>query len=175
MKSSLIRQRTSLQDSILEELNKQMAIEAHSCAAYLSMSAWCHVQGLVGCAHYFKKQSGEEREHQLRLFDYVTSMGALAVSPEVRGVEANFEGLRSIFEMALDMEIEITERFNFMTELCHKNKDYQTAKFLQWYLDEQMEEEENARRCLELFDLITPANDGLYQIDKAVAKLNAAE
>lgn len=82
MKSSLIRQRTSLLDSILEELNKQMAIEAHSCAAYLSMSAWFDIQGLVGCAHYFKKQSGEEREHQLRIFDYVTNMGALAVSPK---------------------------------------------------------------------------------------------
>jgi ferritin len=170
MKTSVIRLKTSLQDSVLDLLNKQMGMEAHSCASYLSMSAWCYAQGLVGCGAYFKKQSGEEREHLLRLFDYVCDMGGMAVSPEVKGIEANFEGLRDIFMKALEMEIAITESFNHITEHCHKNKDFQTAKFVQWYLNEQMEEEQQARRCLEIYDLI---GSDLFRIDKEIAKLTA--
>ena len=175
MKTSTIRLKTSLQDAILDALNKQMAVEAHSCAAYLSIAAWCHAQGLVGCATYFKKQSGDEREHMLRLFDYVCETGGLAVSPEVKGIRSEFEGLRGAFLTALDMEIAITENFNKLTELCHKNRDFQTAKFLQWYLNEQLEEEQQARRCIEIYDLIGPESGGLYKIDKEIVKLLDAE
>lgn len=175
MTTSTIRLKTSLQDTILDALNTQMAVEAHSSAAYLAMSAWCHAQGLTGCATYFKKQSGEEREHMLRLFDYICEMGGTAISPEVKGIESNFAGLRDAFLKALDMEIVITENFNKLTELCHKNRDFQTAKFLQWYLTEQMEEEQQARRCIEIYDLVGPENGGLYKIDKEIVKLATAE
>ncbi len=175
MQTSVIRIRTSLQDSILDILNKQIAMEAHSSASYLSMSAWAYAQGLSGCGYYFKKQSGEEREHMMRLFNYITEMGGMAISPEVTGIESNFTGLRDIFLMALEMEIKITESFNNMTLQCHNAKDFQTAKFLQWYLDEQMEEEKNARRLLEIYDLIGTEDGGLYRIDKEVEKLKRNE
>jgi ferritin len=171
MKTSVIRLKTSLQDSVLELLNEQMGMEAHSSASYLSMSAWCYAQGLIGCGSYFKKQSGEEREHMLKLFDYVADAGGLPVSPEVTKIERSFEGLRDILVKALEMEIGITQNFNRITEHCHKIKDYQTAKFVQWYLDEQREEEQQARRCLEIYDLIGIEQDGLWRIDKEIHKL----
>ena len=68
MNTSVLRLKTSLQDSVLDLLNEQIAMEAHSEASYLSMSAWCYAQGLVGCGEFFKKQSGEEREHMMKLF-----------------------------------------------------------------------------------------------------------
>src|SRR5678815_579286 len=163
--TSVLRQRTSLQDSVLDILNKQMGVEAHSSALYLSMSAWCYAQGLRGCGEYFRKQAAEEREHMMKIFNYIAHAGALAISPEITKVERGFEDLRSILVMALDQEIEITENFNKMTELCQKARDYQTAKFLQWYLEEQFEEEQQARRCIEIFDLMN-AKDALYDIDR---------
>ena len=171
MNASLIRTKTSLQESILELLNKQIGMEAHSSAFYLSMSAWCYHQGLEGCGYYFQKQSGEEREHMLRIFNYVAEVGGLPVSPEVHFIDTRFEGLRDIFEKALDSEIMITESFNNMTAHCHEIKDFQTAKFLQWFLDEQLEEEQNARRLLEIFDLVGTDQGGLYRIDHEVRKL----
>ena len=63
--TSILRQKTSLQDSVLDILNKQMGVEAHSSALYLSMSAWCYSQGLRGCGEYFRKQAAEEREHMM--------------------------------------------------------------------------------------------------------------
>ena len=175
MNVSLIRSQTSLQESILELLNRQMAMEAHSSSTYLAMAGWCYHQGLVGCGYYLKEQSGEEREHMLKIFDYVTDAGGLPVSPEVNSIDARFEGLRDIFVKALELEIEVTESFNNMTAHCHEIKDFQTAKFLQWFLDEQREEEQNARRLIELFDLIGVENGGLYKIDKEVAKLRNTE
>ncbi|MEO5977209.1 MAG: ferritin [Chryseolinea sp.] len=168
--TSILRQKTSLQDTVLEILNQQMGVEAHSSALYLSMSAWCYAQGLRGCGEFFRKQAAEEREHMMKIFNYISHAGALAVSPEVTNVERGFEDLRSILVMALDQEISITENFNKMTEHCQRVRDFQTARFLQWYLDEQYEEEQTARRCLEIFDLMN-AKDALYDIDREIHNL----
>jgi ferritin len=168
--TSVLRQKTSLQDSVLEILNKQMGVEAHSSALYLSMSAWCYEQGLRGSGEFFRKQADEEREHMMKLFHYITHAGALAISPEVTNVKKSFDDLRSILVMALEQEIQITENFNKMTEHCQKVRDYQTARFLQWYLDEQYEEERQARRCIEIFDLMK-AKDALYDIDREIHNL----
>lgn len=176
MKVSVMRLKTSLQDSVLDQLNKQMAKEAFSSSAYLSMSAWCYAQGLIGCGEFFKKQSNEEREHMLRLFNYIVDMGGTAISPEVKAIPTDFAGLRDVLAKALEMEVSFSENFNVMTEHCHKVKDYQTAKFLQWYLNEQVEEEQQARRCLEIYDLIIKDDaGGLYRIDKEIIKLKTED
>jgi ferritin len=173
MSTSVIRLKTSIQDSVLELLNEQMAMEAHSSSTYLAMSAWCYAQGLNGCGAYFKAQSAEEREHMLKLFDFIVDVGGLPVSPAVPKVNASFDGLRDLLVKALEQEISITQSFNKITDHCHKVKDYQTAKFVQWYLDEQLEEEQQARRCIELFDLIGTEAGGLYRIDKDIWKLKS--
>lgn len=175
MKTSVIRLKTSLQDSVLDMLNQQMGIEAHSSATYLSMSAWCYSQGLNGCGEFFKSQSDEERQHLLKIFHYIANSGGLAISPDVTKIEKNFEGLRDLLVRALETEISITQNFNMITEHCHKVRDYQTAKFIQWYLDEQLEEEQQARRCIEIYDLIGIEDGGIYRIDKEILKLKTRE
>jgi ferritin len=175
MNTSVLRLKTSLQDSVLDMLNEQIGIEAHSSALYLSMSAWCYAQGLVGCGEFFKRQSNEEREHMLKLFNFIADAGALAVSPEVSRIERNFEGLRDLLVKALESEIAITQNFNRISDHCYKAKDFQTARFLHWYLDEQLEEEQQARRCLEIYDLIGTEDGGLYRIDKEIIKLKTEE
>jgi ferritin len=171
MKTSVIRLKTSLQDSVLDLLNKQIGMEAHSSSTYLSMAAWCYTQGLNGCGDFFKKQSGEERGHMLRIFDYLVDAGGHPLSPEVTDIEQNFEGLRDVLVRALEQEISITNSFNQISDHCHKVKDYQTAKFLHWFLDEQLEEEQQARRCIEVYDLIGTEDGGLYRIDKEIIRL----
>jgi ferritin len=175
MSTSVIRLKTSVQDSVLDLLNEQIAMEQHSSSTYLSMAAWCYSQGLNGSGDYFKIQSGEEREHLLKLFNYIVDVGGLPVSPDVTKIPKNFEGLRDILVKALEQEISITQSFNRITDQCHKVKDYQTAKFLQWYLDEQIEEEQQARRCIEIFDIIGTEDGGLYRIDKEILKLKTHE
>jgi ferritin len=175
MNTSVIRIKTSLQDSVLDILNKQIAMEAHSSSSYLSMAAWCYTQGLNGSGDFFKKQSAEERGHMLRIFDYLVDAGGQPISPEVTNVERNFEGLRDILVKALEQEIAITQSFNNIADHCHKIKDFLTLRFLQWFLEEQLEEEAQARRCLELFDLIGTEDGGLFRIDKEIIRLKAPD
>lgn len=173
MNTSVLRIKTSLQESVMELLNKQIAMEAHSSAVYLSMAAWCYDQGLNGSGEFFKKQSAEERGHMMRIFDYLIDAGGVPVSPDVSNIPKSFEGLRDILVKSLEQEISITESFNHITDHCHKVKDYQTAKFLHWFLDEQREEEAQARRCIEIYDLIGTEDGGLYRIDKEIIKLKS--
>ncbi|POY36754.1 ferritin [Solitalea longa] len=170
MKTSL-RLKTSLQENIEELLNEQIAMEAHSSAAYLAMSAWCNVQGLQGAAKFYRHQSAEERTHMMKIFDFVNDAGGHPASPEVKNVPKNFNNLHDLLIMALEMEIKITENFNRIVDQCHKSKDFQTAKFLDWFLDEQLEEEQTARRAIELYELIGTEGTGLFRIDHEIEKL----
>lgn len=173
--TSVIRLKTSLQESVADLLNKQIAMEALSSSNYLAMASWCYTQGLNGSGDYFKKQSGEERHHELRIFDYMIDAGAQPDVPEVTNIEKHFEGLRDVLVRALEQEIAITHSFNNIVDHCHKIKDFVTIKFLNWFLEEQLEEEQQARRCLELFDLIGTEDGGLFRIDKEIIRLKTED
>jgi ferritin len=172
---SALRMKTSLQEGVLDMLNEQMKMEAHSSALYLSMSAWCHDQGLIETGDYFKRQSEEERSHMLKIYDYIIDMGGRAISPEVTNIQTDFSDLKDVLETALEAEIKITDSFNRMTGACMKMNDFQTVKFFDWFLNEQMEEEDQARRTIEIYELIGTELDGLYNIDREIGKLTAPQ
>lgn len=171
MKISELRKKTSLTDEMVASLNKQIANEAHSASVYQAMSSWLHYQGLIESGKYFRKQSEEERGHMYKIHDYLLDMGAQAISPEITDIPNNFSDLREILDMYLGMEIGITKNFNDLSEKALKLKDFQTLQFLAWFLDEQKEEEDNARRTIEIYELIGTELDGLFKIDKYIGKL----
>jgi len=164
----LVRQKTSLSEEIEKILNDQIKQEAKASATYLSMASWCDQHGFGNSTEFFYKQSGEERDHMLKIFKYVNDVGGKAISPEVTDVSNNFNSLRAIFEQALEQEIANTQSISRIVEQCYKAKDYTTVTFLQWFLKEQVEEEFIARRALELFDVIGEDGVGLYMIDKRI-------
>ena len=167
----LLRLRTSLNQDIETVLNEQIKMEATASASYLAMGAWCDANGYDNSADYFYKQSDEEREHMLKIFNYVNDMGGHAISPQVPAVQTDFETFRSVFELALEQEISVTQSFNRIAERCLKSSDFMTFQFLQWFFEEQREEEFKARRALELFDVIGEEGTGRYEIDKHVTKI----
>lgn len=168
---TLSRQKTSLQNSTIELLNKQMEMEAHASMAYLAMSAWCHENDFIYSGEYFKKQAHEEREHMLKIYDFLIETGARALAPEVKNVNNDFTELKEVLETYLSMEIEVTESINKIYDSCLKSKDFQAMKLLEWFLNEQIEEEDNARRTLEIYDLIGTELDGLFKIDYQIGQL----
>ena len=171
MNISELRLKTSLQETTIERLQQQIEREAYASSLYLAMAAWCHQQGLQGCGNFFKKQSGEERTHMLKIFDYLIDSGAEAISPEITNIPKTFENLYTLLITFLEQEISVTESYNDLTGFCFENKDYKTAQFLQWYLNEQLEEEQTARRCVEIYELVGTENGGLYRVDKEIEKL----
>ena len=97
MKDLLRRQRI-LREEIVNILNRQIKMEAQASAVYLAMANWCDVNGYDHSADFYFKASDEEREHQLKLFHYVTDMECDAVSPTIDEVQSEFGKLREVFE-----------------------------------------------------------------------------
>lgn len=169
----LLRQRTSLKEQIEILLNNQVKMEAEASAKYLAMASWCDRNGYTHSATYFLRQSDEERKHMLRIFNYLLTVGGTAISPAIPEVPQEYPSFRSVFETALQSEINVTTSINRIVTASRAEEDYATENFLQWFVNEQIEEEDNARRALELFDVIGEEGTGRYQIDKAVGKLNS--
>ena len=164
----LVRQKTSLSEEVERILNDQIKLEAKASATYLAMASWCDQHGFAHSTDFFYSQSEEERKHMLKIFKHVNDVGGKAISPEIADIPNNFNSLRSVFEQALEQEITNTQSINRIVDLCYKAKDYTTVNFLQWFLQEQVEEEFIARRALELFDVIGEEGVGIYMIDKKI-------
>lgn len=171
----LLKLKSSLTEEIENILNEQIKLEAHASSLYLSMSSWCDDQGLENAAEFFAKQSDEEREHMLKFFHFVNDRGGRAISPEITNIPADFDSFRSVFEQTLQQEMYVTEQINNIADVCAKAKDYTTFSFLQWFLQEQIEEEYVARRILELFDVIGEAGTGRWEIDKQLLHVSYEE
>lgn len=171
----LLKLKTSLSEEIENILNEQIKIEGHASALYLAMSSWCDDQGLDNAADFFARQSDEERQHMLKLFKYVSDRGGRPISPEITNVPVDFESFRGIFEQTLEQEMFVTEQFNNIADKCMKMKDYVTFNFLQWFLEEQVEEEYVARRILEMFDVIGEEGTGRWEIDRHLVKVTYDE
>lgn len=150
----ILRRHNVLKEEIVNILNKQVKMEAHSSAAYLAMAGWCDVNGYDNSADFFYNQSEEERKHQLKLFHYLADMECSAVSPTVGETQHEFPTLRSVFEKALEMEMAVTDSIHDIVRLCRKEGDIATEEFMRWFVQEQIEEEYVARMCLELFDVL---------------------
>ena len=132
-------------------------------------------QSWLGSAHAIRNARTElldiSTSEMLKLFNYVSDMGGRAISPEITNINQEFESFRSVFEQALQQEIYVTQQFNRMAAKCMKTNDFVTFQFIQWFLNEQIEEEYVARRALELFEVIGEEGTGRYEIDKRVPKI----
>ncbi len=171
----LVRIKSLLSTELESLLNQQIKKEAASAALYLSMASWCDRNGFDNSANYFYKQSEEERKHQMKIFHYVADMGGTAISPEVNNIKIEYSSFREVYEDALEAEIAITQSFKNIAAKCHKEQDYVTLEFLNWFFKEQREEEYKARRALELFEIIGEEGTGSWEIDKHVLKISYSE
>ncbi len=164
----IVRQKIGINVDVMDMLNEQIAKEAHSSAVYLAMASWCEHHGLLYSADFLYKQSAEEREHMLKIFKFINDNGGTAYSPEVSSINHEYNSLQEIFETALDQEIQITKSINNIVAKCRKVQDFGSEHFLQWFVQEQMEEENQFRRILEMFDLMGTDGIALKLIDERI-------
>lgn len=167
------RLQSSISEEVAKLLNEQIRVEALSSAKYLALASWCDDKGLENSAEFFYEQSDEERSHMLKLFRYLQDVGAKAYSPEITAINHNFTSLREIFESALEQEVTVSKAIDKIVAACRNAQDFSTENFMQWFISEQIEEEQIARRMVELFDIIGESGQGLYMIDLEVSKIRA--
>ena len=154
-------------------LNSQIAMEAYASQYYLSMASWCELTGYDGSAKFLHKQADEERMHMMKIIQYLNEIGAGAVIPAVGQPPATFKSLELIFHAILKNEQAVTASFSRMAELAQKDKDHTTFAFLQWFINEQIEEEKTAETILQKFVLLGRDKIGVYEVDKILDAMSA--
>ncbi len=160
-----------LPTSVENLLNKQVEMEAVSSNLYLAMASWCDVNGLPGCARFFYKQTAEEREHMMKIFHYVNESGGHALAPALPQPAGEFESLHKIVEKALDHEKEVTRSIHTIVEESLATKDYTTHSFLQWFLQEQLEEENQFNQIMDKIKLLGDDSRSVYLLDRELGAM----
>lgn len=161
----------TLSKAIITALNTQIDREAQSSTKYLAAAAWCNAKGYDNSAEFFFEQAEEERTHMLKIFKYVCDMGGMPKSPAVKEGSTEFSSLREVFEMAYKSEIDISDSINEIVNIARNEKDHRTENFMQWFVQEQIEEEFITRRAVELFDLMGEDKLAIFMIDERIPKI----
>lgn len=148
-------------------INEQINAELFSAYLYLSMSSWFDAAGLKGFAHWERIQAMEERDHALKFFDYVCARGGRAIMQQINAPPVEWKNPEDVFAAQLEHELKVTSLINNLVNLAITEKDHATVNFLQWFVSEQVEEEENARTVIDQLKLISlEKGAGLYMLDK---------
>jgi ferritin len=162
-----------ISEKMQQSLNEQIELEGYASYLYLSMASWCDRQGLEGCARFLHRQSEEERMHMLKIFHYLSEVDGWALAPGIKQPPHKFESVRSLFEQVYAHEQKVTASINKLVTQSLQENDHSTLNFLQWYVEEQREEEALMRTILDKIRLIGDGPQSLYYIDKEIEVINA--
>ncbi len=155
-----------LSKKLAKQLNEQMKNEFFSAYFYLSMAGWLSTKNLDGFANWFYVQAQEERDHAKMFLDYIVRTGA---KPEFLAIEAplaDFESPMDICKKTLAHEQLVTSLIYKLMDTAQEERDYKTIQFLQWFVDEQVEEEENAQGLIERLSMTGNNEGGVLYMDK---------
>ena len=150
-------------------LNDQVTLEASASSSYLAMASWCEVTGYQGSANYFYMQSDEERTHMLKIIHYLNDMGAVASISAIKAPAGSYKSLEGLIKTALKNEQAVTKAIHTMVDIAQKEKDHSTYAFLEWFVNEQVQEETKFETILQKFDLIGRDKLAINEIDKLLA------
>ncbi len=149
-----------------EAINKQINQELFSEYFYLSMAAYFESEGLSGLANFFKVQGEEERFHAMKFFNYLNERGGRVVLEAIKKPATEFKSAIEVFEMAYKHEQLVTSLINDLMDLSIKEKDFATMSLLNWFIDEQVEEEASMDNILNQLKLIDGKGNGLLMLDR---------
>ncbi len=150
-------------------LNQQIQSEFSSAYLYLSMSAYCQEIHLDGFAHWLQVQSKEEMGHAMRIYSYLNNRGGRVVLQAIDRPPESFKSPRRMFEQILKSEQEITQAVHKLYKLAQDEKDYATEVELQWFINEQVEEEKTAGDILQKLTVVGDQPATLLMMDHHLA------
>lgn len=150
-------------------INAQINAELWSAYLYLSMSTYCQDAGFPGIANWFSIQFKEEQDHAMILLNYLQSRDGRVLLAPIDAVETEWASPLAAFEATLQHEQKVTSLINNLMALAVEEKDFALQTRLNWFVEEQVEEEENARDLIQKFRLIGDNGYGLYQLDQELA------
>ena len=155
---------------IEKAFNDQINAELHSAYLYLSMVAYFESEGLKGFANWMRVQVQEEQEHGMKFFDFICERGGRVKLQPIEGPEVKWDAPKAAFDAAYKHECYISDRINKLVDLAIAEKDHAANAFLQWFVTEQVEEEDNASTIAGEMALIGDDRRALLMIDRELGQ-----
>jgi ferritin len=151
-------------------LNKQINAEMYSSYLYLSMAAWFESRNLKGLAQWMRVQAREEHTHAMKFFDFLVDRGSAVALGAVEAPPDGWKTPLAAFENVLAHEQKVTALIDALAAAAETAKDRATGVFLQWFINEQVEEEANAAQIVANLRMIKDSPGGLFQLDHHLGK-----
>lgn len=148
------------------ELNKQLNAELYSAFMYLSMSAFLSHINLSGFAHWMRIQFEEEQAHALKFYQYIIDRGGAIAFEDIKSSKSEWGDIITVFAEVQKHEAEVTMGINNLMNIAMEEKDHATLTFLQWFVNEQVEEEASVADLLTQLRLIEGKGSGLFMLDR---------
>ncbi len=155
-----------MKKSINTAINKQINAEIYSAYLYLAMAAYFDGTGLDGFASWMKMQAQEEMFHAMKFYGFVYERGGSVVMDTIEKPSADFKSPLKTFEEVLKHEQHVTSLINGLYDLAVKEKDFAFQSLLNWFVDEQVEEEDTAQKTIDKIKLAGESGPGLYMLDQ---------
>ncbi len=151
-------------------INAQINAELYSAYLYLSMSAYFASMNLPGFANWMKIQTQEEVSHAMKLYGFVEERMGRVILKAIDGPATEWASPLAAFQAVLKHEQKVTDLINKLVDKAIAENDHATRGFLQWFVDEQVEEEASADAIVQQLKLVKDAPGGLYMLDKELAQ-----
>jgi ferritin len=158
-----------ISEKMAQVLNEQINREMYSAYLYMAMSSHCNSIGLKGFANWFMVQYHEEMVHAMKIYEYLHRQAIDVQLKAIQGPPSQFATPLDMFEKTLEHERFITRSINELMEQAISDKDHASQIFLQWYVNEQVEEEENDNDIIAQLKLVRDNPQGLLMLDRELA------
>ena len=150
-------------------INDQIRAEMYSSYLYLSMSAYFQSTNLSGFANWMKIQAQEEMVHAMKFYDYINERGGRVTLQAIEAPPKDWNSPLDVFNATLEHEQKVTSLINTLVDIAMEERDHATNIFLQWFVSEQVEEEDNTRTIVDQVKMIGGHTMGLFQLDRHLA------
>ena len=160
---------TNLQAAINDQINKEL----YSAYLYLGMSAWCESANLPGAARWLQGQAREEQSHAMKFYGFVHDRGGKVTLEAIGKPEQEYGSLLDLFEQVLEHERKVTALINSLYKAAMAESDYPAQVMLQWFINEQVEEEKNATMIVEVLKMVGTQGASLFMVDSQLGKRGA--
>ena len=155
---------------IEKALNGQVNAELYSAYLYLSMESFFRSKNLNGFANWMRVQAQEEMTHAMKFFDFIDERGGRISLRAIEGPPTDWDSPLAVFEAVYEHEQKVTGLINDLVDLAIEEKDHATNSFLQWFVNEQVEEEASADQVIQQLKLVENAPGGIFLYDRELGQ-----
>ncbi len=158
-----------LKKQVSDKLNKQVNAEIYSAYLYLSMAAYFDSLNLAGFSNWMKVQAQEEMMHAMKIYNFIYDKGGAVTLTAIDAPETQWESPEAAVQDVCVHEEKVTGMINDLVDCAVEQHDHATNAFLQWFVNEQVEEEASAGDVLSKVQMVEKTSHGLYMLDKDLA------